>query len=370
MGDRTNVGVLQMRSEGVAGEAPRNDYTVVRLNQEFNNRSALGALVVSREGDGSYLIGDDDDHNRTYALDGRLGIGENGLISGYVAKTDTPGREGRDHSFALRADLNTQDWSNNVSYTQVAENFNPEVGFLARSDYRKVSLGALRRIRPDDLWGLHELRPHASFRGFWDTDGSYQTGRLHVDNHWEWRSGNEIHTGVNFTHEAVETPFEIVSGVTVPAGEYDNEELQLVFRSDRGAPLSAGITVRSGGFFSGNRFALEPQIRYRIGETFNAELSWDYNRIDLDTPDGDFDINVGRLQMAYSFSPKIALEALIQYDDRNESVTTNIRFSWLQSAKAGFYLVYNELDVGRDFTTEDTRREFILKYSRIIDLLN
>ena len=370
IGDRSNVGFLQMRSERVSGEAPRNDYTVARLNQEFDNRSALGALIVSREGDGSYLVDDRDDHNRTYAIDARLGIGEDGLISGYIAKTDTPDRDGKDHSLLLQGQYNSVAWSNNVAYSEVGEDFNPEVGFLSRTDYRKFSFRSQRRFRPDNFWGLHELRPHVSYRGFWDFDGNYETGFLHIDNHWEWRSGMQISTGVNFTHEDVRTAFEIIDGVFVPIGEYDNKELQLAFKSDQGAPLSLDVSMRVGGFFSGDRLSLEPKIRYRFSENFNTEFSWNYNDIDLDTLDGDFEVNVGRLRISYSFTPKIALEALIQYDDRGDSVASNIRFSWLQSANAGLYLVYNELSSDEDFPGDDTRREFIIKYSRIIDVLN
>ena len=59
----------------------------------------------------------------------------------------------------------------------------------------------------------------------------------------------------------------------------------------------------------------------------------------------------------------------MQYDDRSDLVATNLRFSWLQSANAGLYLVYNEIDdenVGGAFKKQ---RSFVLKYSRIIDVL-
>ena len=50
-------------------------------------------------------------------------------------------------------------------------------------------------------------------------------------------------------------------------------------------------------------------------------------------------------------------------------VATNIRFSWLQSASAGLYLVYNEVDDENNIGPIKKRREFAIKYSRIIDLL-
>jgi hypothetical protein len=172
---------------------------------------------------------------------------------------------------------------------------------------------------------------------------------------------------MNLTHEGVKDPFDIVDGVTVPVGEYDHEEALLVFMSDEGAPFSAELRSTIGGLFGGDRISLQPTLRYRIGERFSSELSWNYNDIDLPVPDGHFQINLARLRVSYSFTPKILLQALVQYDDRDDLVATNLRFSWLQSANAGLYLVYNEID---EEGLRKPRREVILKYSRIIDLLN
>ena len=60
---------------------------------------------------------------------------------------------------------------------------------------------------------LQELRPHATFRGFWGLDGFQETGYVHLDNHWQFREQHEVHTGMNLTREGVRTPFEIYPGV-------------------------------------------------------------------------------------------------------------------------------------------------------------
>jgi hypothetical protein len=49
-------------------------------------------------------------------------------------------------------------------------------------------------------------------------------------------------------------------------------------------------------------------------------------------------------------------------------VSSNLRFSWLQSASTGLYFVYNEIDE-RGFGAPPRGREYIIKYSRIFDLL-
>ena len=364
IGGATNIGLLQMRSEAVAGVAPENDYTVARANMELANRSTVGAIFVNRDGDGSVNGNASDDYNRTYGIDGQWGIGDKLVLSGFVAKTDTPGVDGLDHAMRVRSDYNGEEWSFQASYAQVAKNFNPEVGFLSRSDYKQLSLFALQRIRPRDFYGMHEIRPHIAYRGFWNFDGFWETGFLHVDTHWEWRNGNEIHTGVNFLHEGVLTPFEIVRGVTVPAGSYDDSEMQLVGFTDQSAPLSFRLTSKIGGFFGGDRTQLIPTIKYRVGETFNSEFSWVHNDVDL--PTGDFRVGVGRLRMTYSFNPKMSLQALVQYNERDDITSTNLRFAWLTSADTGLYVVYNEVDDNGFFKP---RKEFIIKFSHIIDVL-
>ena len=369
LGERTNVGLLYMNTDGVTGFAPENDFAVLRINQELPNRSAIGAIVVSRDGDGSYLVPSDQDSNRTYAIDGRWGIGDNVLLQGWVAKTDTPTLTGRDDAFSLKAEYDSTKWAANASYTEVGEDFNPEVGFLSRTEYRKWAAFLMRRIRPDDLWGLLEIRPHVSYNGYWKFDGFQETGIVHMDVHWEFKTGTEFHTGYNLRRDGVVNDFEIVPGVVVPAGTYDYGELALYYFTNRSKPLSFSLRTVVGGQFGGDRVSLSPSVAYRIGETFRSELSLAYNDYDLPVPNGEFTANLARLRLSYSFTPKMQLQALVQYNDTSEKLGTNIRFSWLRSANSGLYLVYNEIDE-RGIGGLPTGREVILKYSHIFDVFN
>jgi hypothetical protein len=370
VGGNTNVGFLRMRTEGIEGVSPQNDFSVARVNQEFGNRSAVGFMFVERDGDGTVNQNGRDDYNRTYAVDGRYGIGDTTLLSGWVSRTDTPGISGGDGAGGFSANYRDEEWTLNAGYSQIGENFNPEVGFLSRRGFRKYEAGIRRAIRPKNLWGLHELRPHINYRGYWDFDGFQETGYLHVDNHWEFQSGMEIHTGMNFTQEGVKEAFEIVDGVEVPVGEYDHEEVQIVFQTNQGAPLSMDLRSNIGGFFGGERVNFEPTLRYRVGEKFSTELSWSHSDIDLPVPGGDFEVDLARLRLSYSFTPRMSLQTLVQYNKRDDVVATNLRFSWIQSANSGLYIVYNEVADSGLGAPRHNAQEFIIKYSRIIGIFN
>lgn len=367
IGEKTNVGFLYMSSDSVDDIAPENNFMVARVNQEIGKRSSLGAIYVERKGDGSFLLPDSMDKNKTYGLDGRLAIGEFILINGWASKTDTPGIDDDDHAFSIKGNYDSPEWSHGIEYTQVEENFNPEVGFLSRTDYKKLSINSLMRIRPEDLWGLLEIRPHYSYRRYEDFDGFQETGFLHLDVHWEWKNGYEFHTGWNLFTDGIKEEFDIIDDVWVQPGTYHESEISLNFNTDRSADLSFGMHATLGGKFGGDRVVLSPHIDYRVGDKFSSSLSVNYNNFDLPVPGGDFSVTLTRLRLSYSFTPKVLLQLLMQYNDDHETLSTNLRFSWLRTANTGLYLVYNEFDE-RGIDHLPKGREIIFKYSYMFDV--
>lgn len=361
-GSATNIGFLHMLTGDNDTSSGAAEYSLLRVSQEFGERTSLGGLAINKSDD---FTGDT---NKTYALDGQLGVGDYLTFSGFIAKTDTPHLRGDDKAGLAKVSYKTETWNNHFSYSKVEENFNPEVGFLRRRNYEKVSSMLWYNYRPEKLLGLFELRPHIFYRGYKDGEGFYESGFLHVDNHFEWFNGWEIHTGVNFIHEGVKEPFQINSGTFVGVGDYDHSESQLVLMSDRRKPLSFSLESKIGGFYGGDRNALESTFRYRFGSAFTGDIIWSTNDIDLPVNNGAFKVNVARLRLSYSFTPKVLLQVLVQHDDRSDLVASNIRFSWLQSANAGLYLVFNELNDDSIIGPMEKRRELAIKYSRIFDV--
>ena len=361
-----NIGLINMQTGSVDG-ASANNFGVVRLSRDLRNRSSVGMLVTNRVATGD--LADSDDQGQTYAVDARFGIGERGTVQGYVARTRTPGKTGREHAASLSGRWRSEELNLNAGYTEVGDAFNPEVGFLRRSGYRNVQLGAFSTLRlQENRLGFLELRPHTNYHAFWNFDGTQETGFWHLDNHWAWRAGHEVHTGMNLTREGVVTPFEISPGVIVPTGTYDHAEAQFRLLSNAAAPLSAESLITVGGFFGGTRRAVRGSVTARLGETFNTTVDWQRNDVDL--PWGDFVTNLVATRVSYSFSPRVFTQALLQYNDRLDVWSTNLRFGWLQSSNTGFFIVLNDTQDLLDRSTRSFGRSLIVKYSHLLDVLN
>ena len=363
--DTVTVGLINMQTEGIDGIVAPNNFTVVRLRRELPNRSSVSGLFVNRQATGRQAVGDD--YNRTYAVDGRWGIGQDGSVEGFVGRTETPGRDGRDHALSLSGTYSSERWRVISGYQENGEDFNPEVGFVRRTGFRKVDFGLSNTSRPEGFLKWQELTPHMSFTRFWNFDGIMETSFLHM--HFESQFEDSSSAGVahNVRSERVFSEFTI-SDIPVPPGRYDFNETQLSFNYNRSAPISFGIRATVGGFFGGDIVTVRPSIRARYGETFNLSLS--YSRNDIDLPNGSVITNLTSVRFAYNFSPRLFAQTLVQHNDSADLWSINFRVGWLQDANTGLFLVYNETEGIGSAVPSGAGRSVILKFSYLFDVLN
>ena len=363
--NKTNIGVLSMFTDDVAindsVSVQKNNFNVARINQQVGQRSTIGGTFVDREGRGGLA----DDFNRVFALDGKLGIGKKAQLSGFFARSNSPDSVDDGNSFKIQSQYQWGGLDMNLAYTQVDEGFDPQAGFLFRKAFRKPEFLVLKTIRMNGkLGGMLEIRPHVSGRAFWNFDGFKETSFLHFDNHWVYKSGFEIHTGLNFTEEGSPTDFAIPGlGITLPAGSFTNQEAQIVVMTNPSKKFYINTRHVMGGYFSGSRSAHSGTIGFRVGDRFNSEYTFNHNDIHL--MERNFATDVFGARLSYSFTPRMTLQSFFQYNSAADIVSANIRFNLLEQANTGLFVVYNEIwDSGNVLN-----RSFTIKYTHIINIL-
>ena len=363
--DDLTVGVINMQTEGIAGVAGANNFSVTRVRRDLPNRSSIGGLFVNRQGTGQ--LSRADDYNRTYAVDGRWGIGQNGMVSGFYGGTQTPGLVGRDHALTLSGTYNSEMWRISSGYKENGEDFNPEVGFVARTGFRNYDLAVQNTSRPEGFLKFQELRPHMSYSHFWNFDGITETTYLHTHFQGEFEDSSSAGVAYDVRSENVFGSFS-VSGLEIPPGRYDWAETSYSLNYDRSAPVSAGLRAEVGGFFGGSIVTVRPSVRARIGEIFNLQLS--YSRNDIDLPSGTTVTNLTSVRAGYNFSPRVFVQTLLQHNDSAQLWSMNFRLGWLQDANTGLFLVYNETEGILDYVPTGAGRSVIVKYSYLFDVLD
>jgi hypothetical protein len=322
----------------------------------FVNRSATGTGAASG------------DWNRTWGADARLGIREHFTLAGFAARSETPGLTGRD--FAYNVDTEWDDGRHlaRIEYGRTGEDFNPEVGFLEKEDgYRRLNFRYFETMRDD--WvrrlGFREWNPHVIYTRFDYLDGGLQNAQVHIDNHWDWENGNRIDTALNGNWEGFRTPFEIYPGVVVPVGEHGGFRFRLNSNTDRRKWLSGRLQWEIGRFLTGDQNSPTLQVTVRQGGRFTVDTNWSYRSITL--PEGAFHTNLGNMQVTYNFSPLVFVQGLMQYNDRTDRWSTNLRFHVLETAGTGLFVVYNDTESLEGLGP--VNRAFVVKYVRQFDLL-
>ena len=358
------VGILSILTDEVKDVTDKNNYSVLRLKKELPNRTHVGGMYTALDhgGQNGYL-------NQSYAIDAQLGIGELSKIVAFAGFTRTPDLN-NDSAYAYRIEAarDTKEISSSISYAEVGINFNPEMGYLQRENYRKWSARVFTRFRPENKYGILELRPHVDFKGYWKLNGFQESGKWHIDNHLEFRSGFEIHTGMNLVKEGVLESFEISDGVSVSKGTYNDKEIQIMIMTNNAKPMSFSSMNRLGGFFGGDRLSMTPTMRIRYKDRFTSEFSSNYNQVTM--PDGNFTTNLIRARLTYTFTPKIYIQSLLQYNNQSDIWSMNWRFIWQQSAATGLYIVYNQTQDYDGSPIASSTKSFVVKYSYLFDALN
>ena len=360
------VGFLNIQTQGV-DQVNGSNFGVIRASQEFENRTTLGAIFVSRlntENTGDY--------NLTYGIDGNLGIGQDLTFSGWVAGTDTRGVGGGEYGFNAGVNYTTRDWQVASRYREIGAEFNPEVGFVNRRAYRHFYVRALRHIRLDNVSWFRELRPHVSWEEYWNLTGFSESRKIHIDNHFEFANGAFFQLpGLNIIGEGLQSSFRIREGIVIPAGSYNNVDWEFRFNSNRSAPLSISGGWGLGGFYSGTRFSPNATLSYRFQDSFSTSLRVNYFDVRLD--EGSFTTSVLALNATYSFTPRIYVQGQLQYNADSENLGSNIRLAWLNTAGTGLYIVYNDIEhfgilERTGFPGGPQQRQFVIKYTKLFDL--
>jgi hypothetical protein len=360
------VGLLDIQTNRLGDIEPANNYAVARISRPLANRSRIGVVVLNRQ---ATSTGYAHSWNRSAGIDGRLGLGASINFDAYIAKTSTPGLSGRDHAFNLRGEYLTRDWNASGNFTEVGEDFNPEIGFLGRSGYRYFQQQTYHYFRRNEWKWMRQFEPHYTYKGYFDFEGRRLSGMMHLDPTIRFANGGQFSPAMNWTWEGLQEPFETVGGVIVKPGLYQYWLGDWHVTTDPSVPISLDSRLNFGGYLSGTRRGFSPTVTLRpTGGTLAFTLRYSYDDVRL--AEGSFVAQLFAVRAAYSFTPTSYVQSLVQYSSLTRTWSTNLRFGWLHSDGTGLFIVLNDQELSE--ISRDVRpnyRGVTVKFTRRVDLI-
>jgi len=364
-----NVGLLDVQTESVDPAEvstldepfPSTNWAVARIKRNVGERSSLGAIVTNRQSEG------DGDWNRVWGLDADINPHRKLSLNGFVTGSSSPDSEG--DAWAANAGIGWRGpvWRWGFDYIEIRENYDPEVGFLLRRDIRRLSPEVNFEPRPELPW-IRNLSFEARSDVVYRTDGTLETMESSL-RFLGLRSDAEdfVAISLNPNFERLFEPFEIQDDVVIPPGDYTFHDWSVFFRSNSSRLFSGNGFVVWGDFFDGTRLTQNYTVNFRPSGMLSTSSEW--NRNDVDLPNGEFVTNVLRQRVSVSFSPEIFLNGFLQYNDTSELTSLNTRFNWIYRPGADLFVVYNESwdtpSLG-DMSTRD--RALVVKFTYLLAL--
>jgi hypothetical protein len=329
------LGIMDVETRR-SGPNPYANYAVIRVKRSLWGGSYVGVMGIDKRS-GNPL----DRFNQTTGADTRLVFFRNLVLNGYAAQTRTPGFSSGQTNLGVGFDYQANWLEVFAQHRKVGPNFNPEVGFLGRTDcicdYVDVNFKPRPKIR-----GVRDLNFESFLFHAPDTHHVLQTqewqGTFRIDFHNGAYSDDDL---VDIFVQRLVTPFNIYKNVFIPAGEYHWDRHQFTYGSSQNRRLTVNFFERFGSFYNGHLNEARIHWTYRPNERLSFEFSEQWNRFRLPISGGDFSVVFGGFQTNYSFSRFLTLSALIQMDTANaQAASANLRLRWNYRPDSDLFIVY------------------------------
>ena len=358
---RFSIGAIDIgtRDAPKAGAAATN-FSVLRLRRDILRRSSVGVMAtrrsVAQNGVGS---------NDAYGVDGTFAFFANLSVNTYWAKTRTAGRGGSDTSYRTQMEYAGDRYGLQLDRLVIGDSFNPEVGFVRRSNIRE-NVGQFRfSPRPKRIASVRKFSGIGTYTDVEDLAGSVQTRTADGEFAIELQNSDRFSVGLLDDFERLAQPFAVTPSAKVPAGAYDFATARVGYNFGQQRPVSGNLLVEHGAFYDGHRTSIGfSRTRVNLTPRFSLEPNISINWIDL--PTGAFTTNLVGSRVTYTMTPLMFASALVQYNSSTHRVSTNVRLRWEYRPGSELFVVYNE---DRDTLVprfpDLQNRAFIVKINRL-----
>jgi len=362
---RYTLGILNAQtgaeSEALPSAAPATNFSVIRVKRDVLRRSSIGLIATGRSVAQNGL-----GRNLAYGVDGSFLFRENLTVNTYWARTETDGRSGDDTSYRAELNQNGDRYGLQLERLVVGEDFNPELGFLRRGDFRRNFAQVRFSPRPRGIPSIRRFRYQAGLTYVESGEGTLETREQDGEFVVEFQNGDEFNASYTDSYEFLAKDFPISTTVTLPVGGYNFQTGHVGFKLGRQRKLSATTSVEYGTFYNGHRTGLSvSQGRISLTNALSVEPTYSMNRVEL--RQGDFTQHLLGSRITYTMTPLMFVSALMQYNSSANAVATNARLRWEYRPGSELFVVYNEdrNTLARRFPSTSTRA-LIVKINQLL----
>lgn len=324
------LGVLGMESRETAASAEER-FGVARITRDLGLRSHAGMIATHRGEVGEqagHTVGADAAFNPTPDL----------TTDVFWLRSDGPDDAQPGEAGYFNTEYHDPFWRIKVDHLRVDEGFAPHLGFVRQTDLHETVGYIDMRPRPPSGPVLEfGVKSEVTYQT--DTAGTMIYRSQYQRVLANFRSGETVLISWDPQVERLQEPFELRSGLVIPAGDYRYHHWNVYVVTESSRPVSGLVSVLWGGYYGGRKTSLDAELTVAPVGTLKlgASISVDWIRV----PQGDVVARIIAGDARWALSNRLVVNALVQHDDESGTVAANARVAWEYRPGSYVYLIAN-----------------------------
>jgi hypothetical protein len=336
---KNNIGFLNIQ-EAQIDTTPSTNNTVLRYKRDVGKQSQIGGIFtnVINKNHSNQVIGLDAVYQTSNFLKNKNLVVE--------AKISTSLQDfaisNEAITYRLSVDYPNDLIDNFMAVAAMQKGFNPELGFLRRSNYNSYTWHLRITPRWFTNWGVKRML----FKPWGLTVyRTLSTGELEsVSNETRpfgaiFKSGERFEINFIQNFDRLDENFEITDDISIPIGKYWMYKYELQFETYQSRRIWIALLYNFGDFYTGKIKTFESELGLNINKHFNVNGQYTWN--DLNLPEGNFTTHELATYLNYAFTTKLNFTLFGQFNSLENIMIYNVRLHWIPKIGSDFYFVYN-----------------------------
>lgn len=344
---RRNFGAILMRQRGL-DDSPVTNYFVGRFSENLGTQSRIGGLVTVRN--------DPEKTNTTASVDGFFRFSQTLSLNAMAMASSSSDGTDRGLSGHYQLSYRSNQWIIWMNQAVVTRDFNPEAGFVSRTDVVETTPGFywLGRGKWLPKW-IRAFEPG----GYYLVYHQASTGRrieetIQLNPLWfNFQNGGAAGYFYFDNYQRLDTRFEPL-GIGIAPGEYRYGRHFAILSGDPSRKFNYQVNYEWGGFYDGRLSTLGGGVFYSPAPHLSLTTQYQLNRFRaVGDARQDAQVNLFIVQSRLALNPRVQLIGFYQHNTFNQRNVWNVRFSWEYRPLSFVYLIFNE----RQYTGLDRSRQ-------------
>ena len=349
------MGVMNVQTRRTEEFAAQN-YSVAAFQQKVLKRSVIKGVFINRQATSN---SQELEYSRNAGLEFSY-VSESGrLNTTFMYHTSlTPEKYDDTHFYGFEGYYSSKRFRTGWTLNVVGDNYITELGINPRLDNYNAETDETIRvgytlINPwvrylffpegeDKKINYHGLRTWHNL--YLNHDGSFNEAQDNFAYDFEFQNTAKLNLIGRYQQVDLLFPTSLIGDefTPIPVESYSFSRFDVQYSSDERKTFVWNTLAGYGQFYNGTRLGAMVQGSFRFRPWGSFGVTYDYNDIRLAEGYGANNLHLVRFNGNISFSNKLFLTNVLQYNSRDDNFSAFSRLQWRYSPMSDIFLIYNE----------------------------